>query len=609
MVHQLQRLRLQRRGAGRPERADDLLLPDVPAIRRRQQDDERPVCLCAVTAASTSSSTAGRPRHGVHLHRQLLPRARRQRAASDGPSCRTTTSPTAPPVAVISSKYLAHALRDRSGVVGKTVRVNNVLVTIVGVLPPEFTGIQQPVGRAARHSVCRSSLEPQLNTIGAASRSGAGDVLVAAGHGTAEAGRDGGAGAGNLEGVFQHTARAGLDSLHEVDVRKPSGRPRGIATGRRFRTLRVEPGNRGIYDVNTTELRSATILSVVVGARAADRLRQRRQPAALARDGAAEGAVGPPVARRHARAVDPAVADREPAARGDRRRARHPRRLLGQAACCLAPPGQAPLLDWRVLAFVLAVTARHRHRVRHRPGASRRPAANVSAALKQTSRSVIGSRSLLGKSLLVVQVAMSLVLLVGAGLFLRTLHNLRQVDVGFNPQNLLLFRVQPSLNRYDEQAHARALPDTARTACGGPRRPRARRSRIRRCSPAASTRRASTSAAGCIRTTRDSGDSINRLVISPNFFEVMDIPSLPGRGFTSRRRRDGAEGRRDQRGGRKEVSFPTRTRSASASGRASRPAGSSRSSASFATPNTTASATPRRRRCTCRICRTVRSVR
>ena len=68
---------------------------------------------------------------------------------------------------------------------------------------------------------------------------------------------------------------------------------------------------------------------------------------------------------------------------------------------------------------------------------------NVNAALKETSRSVVGSRSLLGKSLLVVQVAISLVLLVGAGLFLRTLQNLRHVDVGFNPQNLVLFRVNP----------------------------------------------------------------------------------------------------------------------------------------------------------------------
>ena len=64
---------------------------------------------------------------------------------------------------------------------------------------------------------------------------------------------------------------------------------------------------------------------------------------------------------------------------------------------------------------------------------------NVNSALKETSRGVVGSRSWPSKTLLVVQVAISLVLLVGAGLFLRTLKNLRHVDVGFNPQNLLLF--------------------------------------------------------------------------------------------------------------------------------------------------------------------------
>ena len=89
---------------------------------------------------------------------------------------------------------------------------------------------------------------------------------------------------------------------------------------------------------------------------------------------------------------------------------------------------------------------------------------NVNAALKETSRSVVGSRSCSSKALLVVQVAISLVLLVGAGLFLRTLQNLRQVDVGFNPQNLLLFRVNPPLNRYDEKRDRDALPRDARAA-------------------------------------------------------------------------------------------------------------------------------------------------
>src|SRR5262249_47771051 len=76
---------------------------------------------------------------------------------------------------------------------------------------------------------------------------------------------------------------------------------------------------------------------------------------------------------------------------------------------------------------------------------------NVNSALKETSRSVVGSRSILSKALLILQVAISLVLLVGAGLFLHTLNNLRPVALGCDPRNLLLFRVNPQLNRYDDK--------------------------------------------------------------------------------------------------------------------------------------------------------------
>ena len=52
---------------------------------------------------------------------------------------------------------------------------------------------------------------------------------------------------------------------------------------------------------------------------------------------------------------------------------------------------------------------------------------------------------------MVVQVALSLLLLVGAGLFVRTLLNLQRVDPGFNTQNLLLFEVQPALIGYKDE--------------------------------------------------------------------------------------------------------------------------------------------------------------
>ena len=66
---------------------------------------------------------------------------------------------------------------------------------------------------------------------------------------------------------------------------------------------------------------------------------------------------------------------------------------------------------------------------------------DVGIALKENSRSVAGSNTVLSRALLVLQVSISVVLLVGAGLFLRTLENLRSVDIGFDPRNLLFIRV------------------------------------------------------------------------------------------------------------------------------------------------------------------------
>ncbi len=56
----------------------------------------------------------------------------------------------------------------------------------------------------------------------------------------------------------------------------------------------------------------------------------------------------------------------------------------------------------------------------------------------------------LGKSLIVAQVAASLVLMIGAGLFVRTLVNFENRNFGFNQQNLLSFALDPTRAGYHD---------------------------------------------------------------------------------------------------------------------------------------------------------------
>jgi len=60
------------------------------------------------------------------------------------------------------------------------------------------------------------------------------------------------------------------------------------------------------------------------------------------------------------------------------------------------------------------------------------------------SATAAGPRLRLGKAVIALQVGLSLALLVGAGLFLRTLRNLNHADIGFHKENVVIFDVDPS---------------------------------------------------------------------------------------------------------------------------------------------------------------------
>ncbi len=77
---------------------------------------------------------------------------------------------------------------------------------------------------------------------------------------------------------------------------------------------------------------------------------------------------------------------------------------------------------------------------------------DVGPALKENARSVTAGQSKrglgLGRGWVTAQVAISLVLLIGAGLFVRTLDNLESQNLGFNPRRLLIFSVDPTQAGY-----------------------------------------------------------------------------------------------------------------------------------------------------------------
>jgi predicted permease len=113
-----------------------------------------------------------------------------------------------------------------------------------------------------------------------------------------------------------------------------------------------------------------------------------------------------------------------------------------------------PSLDLRVLAFTFGLSLLTGLIFGIVP-ALRATRFDLTPTLKDAARgsSAVG-RSLLTRSLVVVQVSLSLLLLIGAGLVVRTLRNLEHVDPGFNANNLLLFNVDPSLVGYDEEHRA-----------------------------------------------------------------------------------------------------------------------------------------------------------
>jgi hypothetical protein len=128
------------------------------------------------------------------------------------------------------------------------------------------------------------------------------------------------------------------------------------------------------------------------------------------------------------------------------------------------------------------------------------------------------------------QVGLSVVLLIGAGLFLRSLARLRAVDTGFDHANVLAMTMDPSLSGYDQDRTRAYYREAARSA-----------------GQVAGARGAALAYMGLITswgwqesvavegfTPKEGDPGPNRNIVGPKYFSTLRIPIIRGREFDER---------------------------------------------------------------------------
>ena len=433
--------------------------------------------------------------------------------------------PSADPVAVISSRYWKRRFGGDPSVMGKTVQVNRVPVTLVGVTPPGFAGAMQigesvditvPLSHHARFQPERapSRAQPWYWWIRIMGR-------LAPGASPAQA-------HANLEPIFQEAAREGWRASQALDTGSGAGKPAPP-------TLVADPGGQGEDDARRRYRPSLRILMGLVG------LVLLAACVNVANLLLARGAT-----RRREIALRLALGAS---------RVRIVRQLLTESfllaifgtalGVLFAYWGRGMLvalrqfggssvvldlhLDGGVLGFTIAVAI------------ATTLLSGLAPALRSTRLSLgvefqggarqLGAwpRSRLRQGLMVAQIALSLVLLVGTGLFVRTLRNLQSVDPGFNPHNLVLFRIDADSAGYRPEQFAGVHTRIQERLAGIPGVRAATFSNVELLAGVRSSRRLSV----VDRTPTNGASGIfNTNGVAPNFFEAMQIPLLLGRAFS-----------------------------------------------------------------------------
>ncbi|MGH9612997.1 MAG: ABC transporter permease, partial [Bryobacteraceae bacterium] len=350
--------------------------------------------------------------------------------------------PGAPPVAVIGYQYWRQRFGGDPSVVGKAITLNGVAFTVAGVAPPEFFGVQPGssldvwVPLRTQPLVDPRAAQPNQSNF---ENTGHWWVVVM--------GR-------KNPGVTDNQARAALDVIFQQSVKplakpapKPSGQPEILPH------MQVQPAARGLDSLRREFSKPLFVLLAVVGL-----------VLLIACANVANLLLGRASAREKEIAVRLAIGA------GRRRLIRQfltesvLLALIGGAVgfvlafwasdllVTFFASGKNPVAldvspDLRILGFTAAVSLLTGILFGLAP-ALRGTRLDLTPALKNASGGKSTVRLGLSKALVVSQVALCLLLLIGAGLFVRTLQNLETANLGFNRSNLLLFRVDPTQSGY-----------------------------------------------------------------------------------------------------------------------------------------------------------------